>query len=201
MLNSKILATFFPVKSAAKNQDKPFRLTTFDLVRRAVDFEKRKFETIYENHHRPVYRLCLRMTQNAGVALDLTQRVFVKLFEVLKNRRENSELNTQILQLAINELLLYLISDDNRFNQTDDSEFKKILENSCAEQTAKSAVNRRAIEKAIAELPIDFRLIFLLHDFERLTHEEIAGILKIDVETSKLNLYEARNILRRRLSE
>lgn len=201
MTNSKILARFFPSKSATVNQEATLyhRTAAFDLVRQAIDQEKRKFEAIYEGHHRPVYRLFFLMTQNADVAEDLTQEVFVKLFKNLKCR-DNCDLNMQILRLAINDLLLYLISDDERFSQLKNPKFDGILEND-VQQRAEPTFNRGAMKNVIAQLPIDFRLIFLLHDFEHLNHQEIARILKIDIETSKLNLHEARHKLRCRLAE
>lgn len=201
MTNSKILARFFPLKSAAIEPDAAFQTASFGFVRQAIDEEKRIFKAIYENHHRPVYRLFLRMTQNTEVAEDLTQEVFVKLFKNFKNVRADSELNRQILYLAIDELLLYLISEDQRFNQTAIAKFNRNSNYKFGAQTTKSNFDRQAMENAIARLPIDYRLIFLLHDFEHLTHREIARILKIDVATSKLNLHEARHKLRRRLTE
>lgn len=58
------------------------------------------------------------MTQNVGVAEDLTQQVFFKLFKRLGNLHHASDVNREILRLTIDELLCYLLLDDARFNQT-----------------------------------------------------------------------------------
>lgn len=51
-----------------------------ELARRAAAGDVEAFEQIYARHHRRVYALCLRMTQNVSDAEDLTQGVFIQLF-------------------------------------------------------------------------------------------------------------------------
>ena len=55
------------------------------------------------------------------------------------------------------------------------------------------------LERALAALPEDARVVVLLHDLEGLTHVEIAESLGIPVGTSKRRLFDARGELRRRL--
>lgn len=199
MTASRILSTLFQVRNGVKNRDGLMPATTFGLSRKANDEKVKAFQALYENHHRPVYRLYLLMTQNLGVAVDLTQKVFVQLFKKLKIALENADLNAQILHLAIDELLCYFLKDDEEFKRTENSPRPPPLSGKTQKQSAETVLDRAALKRAVAHLPIDYRLIFLLHDFERLTHREIARILKIDVKTSKLNLHEARFKLRREL--
>ena len=57
-------------------------------------------------------------------------------------------------------------------------------------------VDRIALKNAIAELPNGYRNVFVLHDVEGYEHEEVAGMLKISVGTSKSQLHKARLKLR-----
>jgi RNA polymerase sigma-70 factor (ECF subfamily) len=52
------------------------------------------------------------------------------------------------------------------------------------------------LERAIARLPRGYRQVFVLHDIEGFTHEEIAGLLGIEPGTSKSQLFQARRQLR-----
>jgi RNA polymerase sigma-70 factor (ECF subfamily) len=62
-----------------------------------------------------------------------------------------------------------------------------------------SVVDRIALDKAIAQLPPGYRMVFILHDVEGHEHDEIARMLGCAVGTSKSQLHKARMKLRRLL--
>ena len=58
------------------------------------------------------------------------------------------------------------------------------------------AIDRLALERAVAELPTGYRLIFILHDVEGFEHNEIASMLDCSIGNSKSQLHKARLKLR-----
>jgi RNA polymerase sigma-70 factor (ECF subfamily) len=58
------------------------------------------------------------------------------------------------------------------------------------------SIDRLALERAIANLPAGYRLIFVLHDIEGYEHNEIASMLECSIGNSKSQLHKARLKLR-----
>jgi RNA polymerase sigma-70 factor (ECF subfamily) len=58
------------------------------------------------------------------------------------------------------------------------------------------AIDRLALERAVANLPAGYRLIFILHDVEGFEHNEIAAMLDCSIGNSKSQLHKARLKLR-----
>ena len=58
------------------------------------------------------------------------------------------------------------------------------------------AIDRLALERAVADLPAGYRLIFILHDVEGYEHNEIASMLECSIGNSKSQLHKARLRLR-----
>jgi RNA polymerase sigma-70 factor (ECF subfamily) len=62
--------------------------------------------------------------------------------------------------------------------------------------TLSGAIDRLALERAVADLPAGYRLIFILHDVEGYEHNEIASMLECSIGNSKSQLHKARLRLR-----
>ena len=89
-------AQSLPLAAVAPQKAKDHRASSdYALTRRAASGDAEAFEELYRVHHRRVYTLCLRMTQNEAEAEDITQGVFMvllheartKLRSLLKGRR------------------------------------------------------------------------------------------------------------------
>lgn len=69
------------------------------------------------------------------------------------------------------------------------------------DQRLVGSVDRIGLQKAIADLPPGYRMVFVLHDVEGYEHNEIAEIMKCSVGNSKSQLHKARMKLRERLRQ
>lgn len=155
---------------------------------------------LYERHKPLVYAICLRMTGNMSEAEDLTQEVFIKLLGKAGSFRGESRFSTWLYRFTTNHVLMYFRHVTRRkeiFPYLAD-EFNRIQ--SPTFSFGPQALNRIALDKALAELPSGSRSVFVKFDVEGYNHEEIARLFGFSVGNSKSQLHKARRKLRRLLS-
>ena len=163
-------------------------------VRRAATGDESAFERLYRRHVPRIHTLARRMA-GPEAADEITQDVFVRAWDKLATFRGESAFGTWLYRLAINVVLsrrrgarserLALLDDDTA------------LEHQVAPHPPVGL--RLDLETAMARLPEAARQVFVLHDIEGWTHEEIAGQLGLVPGTSKSQLSRARAALRRML--
>ena len=174
----------------------------YELAQRAAKGDMPAFEELYDRHHRRVYSLCLRMTQNVSEAEDLTQEVFIQLFRKIGSFRGESAFTTWLHRLTVNQVLMHFrrrgVRDEKTTEEGDMPE-QVVLGTDNPNQMP--VVDRIALDKAIAQLPPGYRTVFVLHDVEGHEHEEIARMLGCSVGTSKSQLHKARMKLRQLLRQ
>jgi RNA polymerase sigma-70 factor (ECF subfamily) len=175
-----------------KNDDEP---GGFDIesafVRRAQTGDCRAFEELYRLHVGRVHAVCLRMVVDRDRAGELTQDVFVKVWETLPSFRGESRFSTWLHRVAVNTVLMAMRSDRRRQAHT------TLGEDPDGDDWVgtRVPVDRMDLEKAIAVLPPQARIVFILHDVEGYKHEEIAERMEVTVGTTKSQLHRARRIL------
>lgn len=152
---------------------------------------------LYDRHSQRVYALCLRMTGNAADAEDLTQEIFIHLLRKIGSFRGESQFKTWLHRLAVNHVLMYFRRVKARKEHMAEDVEAEILTSQRRKHPARSQVmDRIALDAALAQVAPRRRLIFVLHDVEGYSHEEIAGMLGLKSGTSKSQLHKARMKLR-----
>jgi RNA polymerase sigma-70 factor (ECF subfamily) len=126
---------------------------------------------------------------------DLTQDIFVRAWDKLATFRGDSAFGTWLHRLAVNVVLSRHRSERNERTWIVDDEAALAM---AARATAHPAT-RMDLDAAIARLPDGARKVFVLHDVEGWTHEEIAEQMGLVPGTSKSQLSRARAALRRML--
>lgn len=167
--------------------------TTHDVALAAAG-DVSAFERVYRTHLPRVHSLVRRMTAGRD-ADEITQDVFVRLWQKIGSFRGDSAFATWLHRLAVNVVIERFRSDTTRRKRLYDGEgiFETL-----------AAVNRSSdlsmdFETALAKLPDGAREIFVLHDVQGYKHQEIADLLEISAGTSKAQLHRARMMLRRHL--
>src|SRR5215471_11717068 len=173
-----------------------------ELARAAAAGDTVAFEKLYEQHHRRVYSLCLRMLGNASQAEDLTQEVFLQVYKKIGSFRGASAFTTWLHRLTVNQVLMHFRRRGVKLEHTsEEGDFTNVVETPLQSTRRVSLVDRIALDKAIAELPPGYRTVFVLHDVEGFEHEEVADMLGVSVGTSKSQLHKARMRLRELLTK
>lgn len=175
-----------------------------NTLARAQAGDHQAFALLYSVHKRRIYSLCLRMVSNAAEAEDLTQEAFLQLHRKISTFRGDSAFSTWLYRLAINVVLMHLrkkglalMSLDEAMAPTHDDGPGRSF--GVPDLTLSGSIDRLALERAVADLPAGYRLIFVLHDVEGYEHNEIAGMLDCSIGNSKSQLHKARLKLREAL--
>lgn len=163
-------------------------------VRHAQAGDTAAFERIYRRHAARIHTLCARM-MTPEEADDLTQEVFIRAWQKLGLFRGDSAFGTWLYRLAVNLVLAKRQTFATRRSRFDDGDPDVIPIAARGERPDL----RVDVEAAIRTLPPGARDVFVLHDVEGYTHEEIAGLLNVTAGTSKSQLHRARMSLRKYL--
>lgn len=163
-------------------------------VARAAAGDVRAFERLYEAHLPRVHGLVRRMAGGRDTD-ELTQDVFVRVWQKLASFRGDSAFATWLHRLAVNVVIERFRTESARRQRLHDGE--AIFDTLAAPH--RSGDVRMDFEAALERLPDGAREIFVLHDVEGYKHHEIATLLEISAGTSKAQLHRARMMLRRHL--
>lgn len=158
--------------------------------------DRAAFERLYRAHTQRVYSVCMRMVTDRTKAEELTQDVFVRVWQKLPTFRGDSLVSTWLHRVAVNVVLTSRKSDNAGKNRA-------VNDDEAIELTPGRGAfvgERLDLEAAIAGLPRGARQVFVLHDVEGFTHEEIGEQLGISPGGSKAQLHRARMLLRQALS-
>lgn len=151
------------------------------------------FERLYRRHVNRVHTLVRRMLGEESD--DTTQEVLIRAWQKLGTFRGESSFGTWLHRLAVN-VVLNRRTARGRWRQRFVEQTETTPEPPARPTIAGVGVD---FETAIGRLPPGARQVFVLHDVEGYRHEEIAGLLGINVGTSKSQLHYARMALRKTL--
>ncbi|HZE71527.1 MAG TPA: sigma-70 family RNA polymerase sigma factor [Pyrinomonadaceae bacterium] len=159
--------------------------------------DRQEFAELYREHHRRVYAICLRMTQNVSDSEDLTQEVFIHLFRTIGSFRGESAFATWLHRLTVNHVLMHFRKRKVRPElTTENGEMPIQVAAGTNDPKRMRVVDRILLSEIIAKLPNGYREAIILHDIEGLEHSEIAQMRGRSVGTSKSQLHKARTMLR-----
>lgn len=151
------------------------------------------FELLYARYSQKIYNLCYRFTRDRQEAEDQLQEIFIRVLDKLDGFRGESSFATWVYRLATNHLLNFKARRGSR----SEAGLESLPEAAAPGADVPLAL---ALERVVAQLPDGYRHVFILHDQEGFTHEEIADILGIEPATSRSQLTRARLRLRESLA-
>jgi RNA polymerase sigma factor (sigma-70 family) len=170
-----------------------------DLIREFQKGSERAFNELVLRHRQGIFHLAAGMIGNADEAEDITQEVFIKVYNSLGEFRGDSAFYTWIYRITVNLCLNSLRGRKVRsFFGLDTISATMPTSMSTDEPAELRELDERA-RKAIAELPDKQRAVFILRHFKELPHAEIAQIMNRDVGTIKANYFQAIQKLRAKL--
>ena len=168
------------------------------LVHRVLDGDPAAERELYDAHVDRVYRLAYRMVGDPDQAAEYTQDTFVRVFDRLGDFRGEAALSTWVTSIALS-VVYSGMRKVKRFRQRE-TDLDEAVAMPTAQWRAEPDLKVRLAE-AIDSLAEGYRTVFLMHDVEGYTHDEIATALGIQEGTSKAQLSRARSRLREKLKE
>ena len=153
---------------------------------------------LYDAQVDRVYRLTFRLAGDDDLAREFTQDTFVRAFERLGSFRGEAKLSTWLHAIATS-VTLNGLRKVKRFRRRE-TELDDAAAMAAGERPAEPDLKRR-LAQAIDALAEGYRTVFVMHDVEGYTHEEIGATLGIETGTSKAQLSRARAKLRAALAD
>jgi RNA polymerase sigma-70 factor, ECF subfamily len=169
-----------------------------ELIARARLGDGAAERALYDAHVDRVYRLSFRMAGDDELARDFTQETFIRAFAKLEGFRGDAAFSTWLHRIATT-VALNGLRKVKRFRRRE-AELDEAAEVASRGRAAEPDLKVR-LRQAIDGLPVGYRTVFVMHDVEGFTHEEIAGALGVETGTSKAQLSRARAKLREALAD
>jgi RNA polymerase sigma-70 factor (ECF subfamily) len=142
----------------------------------------------------------LRLCGDRDLAADVAQEVWIQIFRALPSYRGDSQFGTWAHRIAVNRTLNALRKVRRIAKVEMDVEDDTAAAPDNPEADTERGIMAESIDQAVKQLSPGARTVFLLHDVEGYTHEEIASELGITTGGSKSQLFKARAKLRRLLA-
>ena len=148
-------------------------------------------------YEKPVYNAAYRMLNNREDARDVTQTVFLKVFQNFGQYDPSRRLFSWIYRIALNESINWL----GKTNRLEPLTFDAADEGNGPEQELESARVSASVQAALMTIKTDYRTVIILKHFLGCSYVEIGNILEIPEKTVKSRLYTARQQLKGELSK
>jgi RNA polymerase sigma-70 factor, ECF subfamily len=161
------------------------------ILRKAQRGDERAFAIIVRTYEKPVYNYVLRLVHDRSLAEDLTQEVFLRVFQGLPKFSLRCRFTTWLFQVTKNRVLDELRSNERRPRAVvpiDEIAPLEVLDAPLERIEAMDAVWR-----AVDALNPDLKMALLLRDVVGLAYAEIADSLEVTLATVKWRIHKARD--------
>lgn len=162
------------------------------LISGCKNGDRKSQRELYDSYAPKMMMVCLRYSKSDQEAEDILQESFIKVFDHIKNFKEESRLIYWIKRIVVNTALNHGRKKLYMFPMVDVKE----LEKNNSEDISISSLQLKELLKMIQDLPSGCQIIFNLYVIEGYNHNEIADMLEISVGTSKSQYSRARHLLR-----
>jgi RNA polymerase sigma-70 factor (ECF subfamily) len=173
-----------------------------ELVAIAVEGFDGSFEQLVRRYQRPIAAYVYRMVGNYESALDLTQEIFIKVYNSLSRYRSEFKFSTWIYKIAHNAAVDHLRRSSTREQSlvagTESDSYDLPIEsaNPTPEQESERKERRGEIESVVRTLPANYRELIILRHSQDLSYEEIVEVTGLPLGTVKNRLFRAREMMR-----
>ena len=173
-----------------------------ELVATAVRGVEGSFEELVRRYQRPISAYVYRMVGNYESALDLTQEIFIKVYNSLDRYRAEFKFSTWIYKIAHNAAVDHLRRTATREQSlvvgADGDQFDLPIESNrlSPEQESEQRERRVEIETVVRTLPANYRELIILRHSQDLSYEEIVEVTGLPLGTVKNRLFRAREMMR-----
>jgi RNA polymerase sigma-70 factor, ECF subfamily len=168
----------------------PLPQPDLDVLRKAQRGDEHAFRLIVNAYEAPVYNYVLRMVGDRALAEDLSQEIFLRIYQGLPGFSLRCRFTTWLFQVAKNRVLDELRARERKPQSSLTLEDLPPLEVVDAPPERVEAID--AVWRAVAALNPDLKMALLLRDVVGLSYTEIADSLEITLATVKWRIFKAR---------
>jgi RNA polymerase sigma-70 factor (ECF subfamily) len=160
------------------------------LVNKCLQGNLQAFETLVDRYEKVIFNLAYRICNNYGDAEDITQNVFIKVYENLKKYNDRYKFFSWLYRIAVNETLNMVKFKKNTDNLNDQHPAQQPSPEDQYQQTETDQL----VQDALMSLKPKYRLVLILKHFQNFSYHDIAQVLKISQKIVKSRLYIARQL-------
>jgi RNA polymerase sigma-70 factor, ECF subfamily len=177
-----------------------------ELMLRVKEGDSASFAVLLEKYRAPVVGYVYRMVQNHGVAEELAQEVFLRVYRSRDSYQPAAKFATWLFRIATNLALNWLRDGKGeRGRETLEDAQTGVTrqlpdDRPSVEQTMVNEVRLREVRSAVAALPDKQRAAVLMHKYEEMEYSQIAKVLDCSESAVKSLLFRAYETLRARLA-
>jgi RNA polymerase sigma-70 factor (ECF subfamily) len=208
--SAKLVYFAMKVKTAQNNISE----TELELLRKAQHGDEKAFTELYRRYNEMVFSFALKVCRNKEKAEETLQDTFINVYRKLHQFKGTSKFSSWLYSIVTNNCLMKhraekttsaAISLEENFLDGEEPISFSLQEIFLQEQTPSEILMKKELQKkldeAILQLPIEYRLVFILRDLEGQSAEETAKIMKITVPATKSRLRRARLFLQEQLND
>jgi RNA polymerase sigma-70 factor, ECF subfamily len=177
-------------------------LTDVELIAKAISGREDGFEELVRRYQRPITNYVFRMLSDYDASLDVTQEVFIKVYNSLSRYSSEYKFSTWLYRIAHNAAIDYIRrrspNEQSIETENKDGAYQLQIEspNPTPEQERERSEWRTEIEAVVKCLPAVYRELILLRHAQDLSYDEIAEITNLPLGTVKNRLFRAREMMR-----
>ncbi len=176
-----------------------------ELIALLQQGDETAFNKLVQAHEVLVYNTTLGIVQNETVADDITQEVFIQVYQSIHSFKGESKLSTWLYRIAITKSLDYLKHKNRKkrfafiqsLTGSNNDEVFHVPEFNHPGILMEQKENAKALFMALNKLPDNQRIAFTLHKLEALKHQEIADIMQVSIQAVESLIARAKSNLRK----
>ena len=177
------------------------------LVRRAKKGDYRAFDLLVLKYQSRVIATAFKYVKEKQLAEDIAQEAFIKSYKSIDSFREESSFYTWVYRIAVNTAKNYLVSAKRRDEvvisnlSEDDSFYPEKSDVDSPQDLLKASELRDLIFETLSSLGEETRTALSLREFDGLSYEQIAEIVKCPVGTVRSRIFRGREIIEDAISK
>jgi RNA polymerase sigma-70 factor, ECF subfamily len=177
-------------------------LTDVELIAKAIAGREDGFEELVRRYQRPITGYVFRMLGDYDSALDVTQEVFIKVYNSLTKYSSEYKFSTWLYRIAHNAAIDHMrrnsVNQQSIETENADGTYQLQLEspNPSPEVDRERSEWRVEINNVVKCLPAAYRDLIMLRHSQDLSYDEIADVTGLPLGTVKNRLFRAREMMR-----
>lgn len=161
-----------------------------DLIVKQGEVEK-GFSILLKTYQQRIYWHIRKIVYDHDDANDITQNTFIKIYKSLENFKGDSKLYSWIYRIATNEAITFINHKKKRDAMSFEEVSYALAQNLEADEFFDGDAIEIVLQRCIAQLPEQQRLVFQMKYFDEMKYEEMADILQKSVGGLKANYHHA----------
>ena len=166
------------------------------LIEQCIKGDRQAFEALLIQYEKPVFNAAYRMLNSREDASDVTQTVFLKVYENFDSFDPSRRFFSWVYRITLNESINWL----SKQKRLEPLQHETAADSKSPEQEVDSAQLSAAVQAALMTIKADYRSVVILKHFLGCSYMEISEVLEIPEKTVRSRLYSARQLLKATLT-